>query len=141
MTTFKYRGVEYGLEPTSQPEQANNLSQSQGQLQGQYRGQAYSVSQQAVPQPVTGLTYRGVSYRTTPEGGTEVIVSRDQARHAKPRPIQGQSPASVRQRQGGLAELHRRTLLQRLQHRMKIARAEGNRKLVAELEQELQLLH
>ncbi|HEY9643930.1 MAG TPA: DUF4278 domain-containing protein [Coleofasciculaceae cyanobacterium] len=135
MTTFKYRGAEYDLEPTSPPEhhQSNRVAQ--------YRGQSYTVADEktAAPQPVMGMIYRGVSYRTTPSGGAEIIRSKEAARSAKPAPVQTQLSSLTESRSGG-AELHRRNLLQSLQRRMAIAKAKGDRYLMLQLQEELEVL-
>ncbi|NJR64140.1 MAG: DUF4278 domain-containing protein [Leptolyngbyaceae cyanobacterium CRU_2_3] len=136
MTTFKYRGAEYNLEPTSPPEQ------HQADRTAQYRGQTYQVADEnaSVPQPVMGMIYRGVSYRTSPSNGSTVIRSKEDARSVKPTPIQTQLSSLAGPRPGGSAELHRRNLLQSLQRRLAIAKAKGDRYLMLQLQEELEVL-
>jgi Domain of unknown function (DUF4278) len=136
MTTFKYRGAEYNLEPTSAPKQ------HQGDRTAQYRGQRYTVADEkaSIPQPVTGMIYRGVSYRTTPSGGAEIIRSKEAARSAKPAPVQTHLSSLTGSRPSGASEVHRRSLLQSLQRRMAIAKAKGDRYLMLQLQEELEVL-
>ncbi|MBD3883367.1 DUF4278 domain-containing protein [Phormidium tenue FACHB-886] len=137
---MKYRGVEYNLDPVS-------IERIESGQQGKYRGQSYKMTKLAtvpVPQPVLGMTYRGVTYRTTPTGGTETVLNGEKFRNGKPVPIpvRTQSPDSVRQRlsqSAGTAELHRRNIMHYLRRRLLIAKAKGDRKLIQQLEQELQM--
>jgi Domain of unknown function (DUF4278) len=135
-TTFKYHGSEYNLEPTAAPAHpSSNRTAS-------YRGQSYTVSDEksSAPQPVMGMVYRGVSYRTTPGGGSEIIRSKEAARSVKPAPVQTQLSSLTSARSSGSAELHRRTLLQSLQRRMAIAKAKGDRYVMLQLQEELEVL-
>ena len=133
-TTFKYHGADYSLEPTSSPE-------SKRDCPIQYGGQIYTgEGDNSFVQPVMGLVYRGISYRTTLNEVIETseVVQRDKNRPIKPVPVHTRfsSPTTSR----GANQLHRRRLLQSLQRRMAIARAKGDRHLTLQLQQELEAL-
>ena len=85
------------------------------------------------PQPIAGAIDRGDSDRT-------VIQA---LKNSKPisAPVQMQSSAVERpQTQTDSAtELHRRNILRALQRRMRVAQAKGDRQLIQQLEQELQM--
>jgi hypothetical protein len=148
---FKYRGAKYivgeeSVELAQDTAQTESTELTQHNRTAQYRGQTYQLpayENVPAPQPVAEMSYRGVPYRTTVMGGTEVILSREQARKTKPAPMQLQSPSIVRRRMSqsdGISALQRRNILQSLKRRLMVAKAEGNRKLAYQLSQELQLL-
>ncbi|HEY9626891.1 MAG TPA: DUF4278 domain-containing protein [Coleofasciculaceae cyanobacterium] len=129
MTTFKYRGAEYSLEPSAAPEPQSDRTLN-------YRGQAYEANAEAAIQPVRSLVYRGVAYRTTPNDTPETVQTSAQV--AKPVPVQTKLSALSTSR--GANQMHRRSLLQSLQRRMAIARAKGDRHLTHQLQKELDVL-
>jgi Domain of unknown function (DUF4278) len=135
---MRYRGVAYSFEPML-------IEQLESDRQGTYRGQSYNVprfGQPPVLQPSISLMYRGVAYHTTPSAGTEVVRTKEQLKNSKPipTPVQMQSVAVRGSAQtAGVTELHRRNILQSLQHRMLVAKAKGDRQLMNDLEQELQM--
>ena len=123
---IKHHGVEHSLDPGS-------IDCSEGDRQGIYRGLDYDVphsynvprfGQPPVPQPIVSSIYRGVSYRAT-SMGTEVVLTQNQV---KDQAIDNNA-----------TELHRHNILQSLQRRMQVAQANGDRQLVQQLEQELQV--
>jgi hypothetical protein len=140
---IRHHGVEHSLNPGS-------IDCSEGDRQGIYRGQSYEVphpynvprfGQPPVPQPIVSSIYRGVSYRAT-STGTEVVLTQDQLKNSKPIPVpvQIQTPRASRPDQTEEAtKLHRQNILRSLQRRMQVAQANGDRRLVQQLEQELQV--
>ncbi len=133
-TTFKYHGADYSLEPTSSPE-------SKRDRPIQYGGQVYTgEGDSSFVQPVMGLVYRGISYRTTLNEAIETTETApiETNRPIKPVPVHTRlsSPTTSR----GANQLHRRRLLQSLQRRMAIARAKGDRHLTLQLQKELEAL-
>ena len=124
-----YRGIDY--EHTSP-----SLEVKESEITGCYRGRpihfAYTTHV-PVPQPVADLTYRGVHYSTTRDGARQTAIS-------SPTPMQtaDQSPHRVR-RQALLqaAENHHRNIQRSLEHRLMVARSQGNQWLVQQLEAEL----
>ncbi len=141
---FKYRGTDYHYEPEL-------MDMVESDRVAQYRGQSYHVAQPSklpVPQPVTGLSYRGVPYRITETGATETLSAAEQTeikrlRRPAPSPVSSQSPLAVHSRStltSDSNQVHRQTVLTYLQHRIRIAQAKGDEKLLHQLEEEMQLL-
>lgn len=141
---FKYRGADYHYEPEM-------MDMVESDRVAQYRGQSYHIPQPQklpVPQPVTGLSYRGVPYRITETGVNETLSAAEQAdlkqlRRPTPRPVASQSPLAVHSHSAFASEsnqVHRQTVLNYLQHRMRIAQAKGDERLLHQLEEEMQLL-
>ncbi|MGB3240543.1 MAG: DUF4278 domain-containing protein [Geitlerinemataceae cyanobacterium] len=116
-----YRGVSYEDNPYH-PEMTKSL------VLGKYRGQAWNIRyprHMNIAQPVMELKYRGVSYRTTSTGDIQ--------------PVNTSTPALGHIAQPQLSEvakIHHSYLLQRLQHRIAVAKAQGNANLVYLLEEE-----
>ena len=141
---FKYRGTDYHYEPEIMDMVASDRV-------AQYRGQSYHVPQPRklpVPQPVEGLSYRGVPYRINETGVTETLSATQHAdlkrlRRPIPSPVASQSPLAVHSHSAFVSEsnqMHRQTILNYLQHRMRIAQAKGDVKLLHQLEEEMQIL-
>lgn len=134
-----YRGVEYDHNPPS-------LEMSESEILGHYRGRSYSVPYVRhipVPQPVSDLTYRGVSYRTNSKGQVEVVpgqVKEGKATfHMPARPASSMVEAR-RQLLREAAKAHRDNIQRTLEHRLAVARAQGNELLVRQLEDEMHQL-
>ena len=125
---MKYRGVEYNLDPVS-------LDRLESNQRDTDRGQGYNLprfGQPPAPPPSLSSSDRGLHDQLP-----------DQLKNSKPIPVpvQMQSPAVVRHpaQTDSATELHRRNILRSLQRRMQVARANGDRQLIQQLEQELQM--
>ncbi len=137
---FRYRGAEYQDQvAVNDPIEATHVAQ--------YRGQTYQVQQGgAVPsQAATGLSYRGAPYRISETGQTENLSPRERAElsRATPRPIRSQSPSAVHTRDhlvDASSQVHRKSIANYLEHRMRIARAKHDTRLMKQLQSELQAL-
>jgi hypothetical protein len=147
-----YRGVDYDYNPPM-------LEVTESEIKCQYRGQParYTYVQHVpIPQPVARLTYRGVPYQTTRQG--QVLQVADAQRSvAAPRglsglfarapwagarlrdKLMGNSPASQARRQllQASTQLHQDSIARTLQHRMTVAKQQGNERLVEQLQSEL----
>lgn len=138
---LSYRGVHYHHQPTPV-----DLVDS-GTL-GQYRGQQVNFSYPRhipVPQPVIRMKYRGAEYCTTPTGGTQSIPHP----HLHPEMALGEQGVFVplplaskvrRVESPDLNNTHLENIRKRLQHRIEVARAKGDKALLSQLEQENRLL-
>lgn len=131
-----YRGVDYDYNPPS-------LEMSESEITGRYRGRSYQFSyvrHVPFPQPVAELNYRGIAYKTNAQGQVE----------AAPRPTAGnrqnataglhpvRTMAEARRQLLKEAALAHRTNIQRsLEHRIAVARNQGNEPLVRQLEEEM----
>ncbi|GAB4378253.1 MAG: hypothetical protein Kow00121_29640 [Elainellaceae cyanobacterium] len=134
-----YRGVQYDYQPTSVDFVDSGLS-------GQYRGQRVNFTYPRhvpVPQTVATLRYRGVTYSTTANGGTKVMVQ-----SAHPEMAPGEKPIVValplatqlrRLNDSESTKVHVENIRKRLQHRIEVAKATGNEKLLHQLEDEMQM--
>lgn len=137
---FKYRGAEYQDQvAVNDPIESTHVAQ--------YRGQTYQMRQGgAVPsQAAAGLSYRGVPYRITETGQTETLSPRERAelKRATPRPVRAQSPLAVHTRDhlmDATSQVHRRSIANYLEHRMRIARAKRDTRLMKQLQSEMQAL-
>jgi hypothetical protein len=152
-----YRGVDYDYNPPM-------LAVTESEIKCQYRGQParYSYVQHVpIPQPVERLTYRGVPYQTTrqgqvlqfahhansPEHAAEVpLLNRLFSRFSSPLAgarlrdkLTGNSPASQARRQllQSSTQLHQDSMARSLQHRMDVAKQQGNERLVEQLQSEM----
>lgn len=137
---FRYRGAEYQDQVSvNDPIESNHLAQ--------YRGQAYTVSHPGhVPsQAATGLSHRGVPYRVTPTGQTETLSPRERANLGRPTPsaVRVQSPLAVHTKEqlvDSTSQVHRKSIANYLQHRMQIARAKRDTRLMNQLAEEMRTL-
>ena len=135
-----YRGVEYDYNPPS-------LEVKEQEIVGKYRGRPLHftyVSHVPVPQPVANLTYRGVPYRTTAQGQVRPSTATpEQQRHSVFQGIKSSDNSVMRARRHLLkeaAESHRSNIQRTLQHRIEVARAQGNEMLLKQLEEEMHQL-
>lgn len=134
-----YRGVEYDYNPPS-------LEVKEQELVGKYRGRPLHfnyVSHVPVPQPVADLTYRGVPYSTTAQGQVRPSTAIPEQRHSVFQGIRSADNSIMRARRYLLreaAESHRGNIQRTLQHRIEVARAQGNDMLLKQLEEEMHQL-
>ncbi len=129
-----YRGVDYDYNPPS-------LEVRDSELTGCYRGRSMNfsyVSHIPVPQPVATYTYRGVSYSTNSQGQVQppTVLERQPVFQAK-RMAAGRGFTARRHLLREAAEAHRVNIQQSIQHRIEVARAQGNDQLLQQLEDEL----
>jgi hypothetical protein len=130
-----YRGIEYDHNPLA-------LEVRESELTGSYRGRSLKfsyVGHMPVPQPVASYTYRGVSYRTNAQGQ---VVAPTAASERQPvfqakRAAVGTGLKARRHLMQDAAEAHRTNIQQSIQHRIEVARAQGNDHLLRQLEDEM----
>lgn len=145
---LSYRGLPYDCEPPS-------VDMAETQLTGRYRGKAFNFAYPRhipVTQPSLDLQYRGISYRTTTMGRIETpsptgqVTSPATNNSATNNNNEGipSTPAQIhplRMRKQVLMQeitkIHRENLQRRLIHRIEVARARGDERLVAQLENEM----
>lgn len=131
-----YRGVEYDYNPPS-------LEVRESEMTGCYRGQPVHFSYVRhipIPQPVGALTYRGVTYQTNSYGQIEAPATPLPSQSVDQQALKVQNTAVARARRALLmdaAEVHRQSLARVLEHRMAVAKAQGNESLLQQLEQEM----
>ncbi|MGF1566565.1 MAG: DUF4278 domain-containing protein [Nodosilinea sp.] len=131
-----YRGVEYDYNPLS-------LEVKDSELTGRYRGHLTHfsyVSHVPVPQPVANLTYRGVGYTTTAQGQVQAPARVTEPRRPVFQSIKSTDNSRLKARRHLLheaTEAHRINIQRSLQHRMDVAKAQGDTKLMQQLEAEL----
>ncbi|HSM84255.1 MAG TPA: DUF4278 domain-containing protein [Nodosilinea sp.] len=131
-----YRGVDYDYNPPS-------LEVRESELTGCYRGHSLKfsyVSHVPVPQPVGSYTYRGVGYSTNAQGQIQPPVA---APERQPVFQAGRVGAGLTTRRHLLreaADAHRINIQRSIQHRIEVARAQGNDQLLQQLEEELHQL-
>lgn len=130
-----YRGVDYDYNPPS-------LEVRDSELTGCYRGRSMKfsyVSHVPVPQPVANYTYRGVSYSTNAQGQiqTSTVTADRQPVFQAGRVATGSGLTARRHLLQEAAEAHRANIQQSIQHRIEVARAQGNDQLLKQLEEEL----
>lgn len=126
---LSYRGVPYEYTPPS-------LEMSESEILATYRGQSYPLRyprHMITGQPVADLTYRGVPYRSTANGGVETIE-----RPSRQRLVPSLSMDDLEFSR--LNQVHQENLCKRLSARMASARDRGDDKLLQLLEQESQQL-
>lgn len=136
-----YRGVEYESTFPS-------LEVKESEVTGRYRGRTLHfsyVSHVSVPQPVANLTYRGVHYATTAQGSIQsnAPVATEELRQPVFQGVKTTDNPVMKARRHLLmeaAEAHRTNIERSLNHRMAIAKAQGNDSLVQQLEEELHQL-
>lgn len=143
-----YRGISYDYNPPM-------LEVTESDIAMQYRGQsaAYTYVQHVpIPQPAERMTYRGVAYQTTRRGqvlpadvqlagngqlthrvglGNRLSNLRDK--------LMGTSPAAQARREllQVSSQQHRESMTRSLQHRINVAKEQGNAVLVQQLESEM----
>ncbi|KPQ39613.1 MAG: protein of unknown function containing DUF4278 domain [Phormidium sp. OSCR] len=126
---LSYRGIPYEYTPPS-------LEMSESEILATYRGQSYPMRyprHMTMAQPVADLSYRGVPYRSTVNGGTEALE-----RPSRQRLVSSLSMSDLEFSQ--LNQVHQENLCKRLSARMASARDRGDDKLLQLLEQESQQL-
>lgn len=141
---LSYRGAHYDHQPTP-------VDMVDSGVSGQYRGQQLRFTYPRhvpVPQPVANLKYRGVAYQTTATGGANPLAqSSGTVAGAHPELSAGERPVSIdlplaaqvrRLQASELARVHLENIRQRLQHRIEVAKAKGDTRLLHELEREMQ---
>ncbi|MBD2258186.1 DUF4278 domain-containing protein [Pseudanabaena sp. FACHB-2040] len=130
-----YRGVTYDHNPPS-------LEVSESEILGHYRGQSHRLSYVRhipIPQPVADLKYRGISYHTNSNGQVETMPR--QIKEARPAHQISARPANAmaaarRELLAEAAQTHRDSIQRSLEHRIAVARAQGNESLIQQLEAE-----
>lgn len=142
-----YRGVEYDYNPLM-------LEVTKSDLACQYRGHAVQhtyVRHVPIPQPTERLSYRGVAYQTTRQGGIQQLTTpltgqENGVTTARPTSLgqlrsrlTGNSTAAKARRQllQESSALHEQSIARTLQHRMDVAKAQGNQALLQQLESEM----
>ena len=134
-----YRGVEYNYNPPS-------LEVKEREILGTYRGRPLHfnyVNHVPVPQPVADLTYRGVAYQTTSSGEVRLREVPQRQRQPVFQGIKSTDNSAMQARRQLLrdaAESHRSSIQRMLQHRIEVARAQGNDILLKQLEEEMHQL-
>jgi Domain of unknown function (DUF4278) len=137
---LSYRGIPYEYEPPT-------LDMTEGQEMGKYRGQAWAMrypKHMNIPQPALNLKYRGIAYQTTIAGGIEAAPPSQAHNQASVRASVRASIRPVahldRELHTQLARVHQTHLLERLAHRLDVARSSGDVELIRALERESQQL-
>ncbi|USR90823.1 DUF4278 domain-containing protein [Phormidium yuhuli AB48] len=126
---LSYRGVPYDHTPPS-------LEMKESEIMATYRGQSYPIRyprHMTLVQPVADLTYRGVPYRSTVNGGAE-----PRERTAS-QPV-GASVSMAAAAFSRVDQIHQENLCKRLSARIASARDRGDERLLKLLEQESQQL-
>lgn len=128
--TLSYRGINYEKElPT--------LDMTESEIGGQYRGQAWTHRYPRhipVPQPLPQLKYRGVNYCTSPRARVEACYAAPAAE------VSDRVVSSCRTQYhitDKLEQTHLANIRRRLEHRLEVAKNQGNQDLVRQLEAEL----
>jgi hypothetical protein len=131
-----YRGVRYEHEPVT-------LAVREGEVGGKYRGQVWrqhTLAEAPAPQPIRQLIYRGVPYTTgtivQPAVTPEVTPQRVPSLATATRNIAAGTVLSNIKSQ--VTRLHRSNLQHNIEHRMEVAKEQGNTTLLAMLEREFQ---
>ncbi|MEL6471142.1 MAG: DUF4278 domain-containing protein [Cyanobacteria bacterium J06623_4] len=137
-----YRGIEYDHNPPM-------LEVTESEITNRYRGQtapyAY-VRHVPIPQPAVSLRYRGVAYQTTRHGqvqqltqpSVQTVRPGNALAHLRNK-LMGTSPAAQARREllQESSRLHKASIERSLQHRIKVAREQGNEVLIQQLESEM----
>ncbi|MBE9192066.1 DUF4278 domain-containing protein [Gloeocapsopsis crepidinum LEGE 06123] len=130
---FKYRGINYeSCTPATE--------MIEGEAGGQYRGVSWKHHYPRhipTPQPVVGLKYRGVSYSSGHPIDVEASILRRQYEDKAVAKSMPQQESIMSNRQKALTQLnhtHIANIRQNLEHRLEVARARGDQKLVQMLE-------
>lgn len=136
---LSYRGLPYTCEPQT-------MDEAETQLRGRYRGQNYALMYPRhipVPQPVLDLQYRGITYRTKTMGEIEARryptqnVAMAEATAFSSAPLASKRSSGKQALMSEIGRVHRENLQLRLQHRLNVARAQGNTNLISQLENEM----
>lgn len=131
---FSYRGAKYEKDlPT--------LEMTEGEMGGMYRGQAWNYRYPRhipVPHSTPQLKYRGVSYCANPRATAEACYAAPPANRieTKARVNSLDQPEFTQQ----VEETHYQNICRRLEHRLQVARKNGDRNLVKMLEAEQELI-
>ncbi len=136
-----YRGVEYERNLPS-------LDMKDSEITGCYRGRTLTFSYPShvpVPQPMARYTYRGVGYETTAQGHVQPVSASPAAEVRQPvfQGIKSADSPMMQARRHLLMEAstaHRTNMQRSLNHRLSVAKAQGNDILVQQLEAELHQL-
>ncbi|ASC69170.1 uncharacterized protein XM38_000960 [Halomicronema hongdechloris C2206] len=133
-----YRGVEYDYNPPM-------LEVTDEELQGCYRGRSLRFSYVRhipIPQPVAEMTYRGIPYRTNSNGQVEPAATKPKSSLTLnlTSPMANPMAKARRQLLREAASAHRDNIQRSLQHRLEVARAQGNQALIQQLEDEMHQL-
>lgn len=135
---LSYRGVDYDYNPPA-------LEVTETDILCKYRGRSHQYSYvRHVPfrQPAAKLTYRGVAYEITRRGQVEQVAQ--PARASVFASLQGKldelNPMAETRRRllHEAAVAHQDSMRRTLQHRIDVARAQGNSGLLRQLEDEMQ---
>ncbi len=121
-----YRGVNYQVND-------NRIAVVESGATGRYRGAQWVGHKAAtpVPQPNHTLCWRGVLYQTNGEPVVAAAAASTATNANKP-------PILPRRSRDPIAEIHRHAILKSLEHRLNVARSQGNQDLVNLLEEEWQ---
>ncbi|MEL6354849.1 MAG: DUF4278 domain-containing protein [Cyanobacteria bacterium J06627_28] len=139
-----YRGVAYDHNPPM-------LEVTESDVAYQYRGSSarYTyVRHVPIPQPAEHLSYRGVAYQTTRHGHIQQLQPQGQTlQPVTPRTtlanlrqkLLGRSKAAQARRElvKEATRLHQSNITRSLQHRIDVAKAQGNEVLLQQLESEM----
>jgi len=142
-----YRGLEYDYNPPM-------LEVTNSEIALKYRGHALQhtyVRHVPIPQISERLTYRGVTYQTTRQGGIQQLDSTTAHANGASVPQGGVSLASLRDKLSGMSdaakarrqllqvasEQHNASIARSLQHRINVAKSQGNAPLIEQLETEM----
>ena len=138
-----YRGIEYDYNPPM-------LEVTESKIDCRYRGQVarYTyVRHVPIPQPAERLTYRGVAYQTTRHGQIQQLTgeqlteqtTRQGTLTGLRRKLTGMSPAAQARREllQEASQHHKENIARSLQHRIEVAKAQGDDRLLQQLESEM----
>lgn len=137
-----YRGIQYDYNPPM-------LEVTESEIAFKYRGQsaAYTyVRHVPIPQPAETLRYRGVAYQTTRQGQVQQLsdlgmspVRTGSTLSNLRNKLTGTSAAAQARREllTEASQLHQSSIARSLEHRMEVAKAQGNQPLLAQLESEM----
>ncbi len=142
-----YRGVDYDYNPPM-------LEVTESEVACRYRGNPchYTyVRHVPIPQPAEELMYRGVAYQTTRQGHIEQLASHPLAANSTVLSANRQTISSLRNKMMGISPaaqarrdlvqeaslMHRQSIARSLQHRIEVAKAQGNDQLLQQLESEM----
>lgn len=130
---LSYRGVSY------EPSTASMLEVTEGEMGGTYRGQNWRLHYLRhipEPAPVHDLKWRGVGYRTVQP---QVATPTPAPQSLSTLPVNSSSSRQQRQKiLNQVTDRHLRNIQRTLEHRLEVAKAKGDEKLVRILEQESQ---
>ncbi len=142
-----YRGVNYDYNPPM-------LEVTESEDTCRYRGNPchYSyVRHVPIPQPAEQLMYRGVAYQTTRQGHIEQLASHPLAANGTALSANRQALSSLRNKMIGMSAaaqarralvqeaslMHKQNIARSLQHRIEVAKAQGNDQLLQQLKSEM----